>query len=117
MAKMGRPKIEIDKEQFEKLCGILCTLEEIAGWFKCSHDTIENWCKKEYGQTFSYVHKNCASIGKTSLRRAQYQTAIKGNPTMLVWLGKQWLGQSDNPEGFSELEDMSRSDREVFGDD
>ena len=30
--RMGRPKIEIDKDQFEKLCNIQCTKEEIAGW-------------------------------------------------------------------------------------
>ena len=47
MAKMGRPRIEIDKEEFEKLCDIQCTLTEIAGWFRCSPDTIENWCKRE----------------------------------------------------------------------
>ena len=32
-----------------------------------------------------------------SLRRAQYQVAKDGNPTMLIWLGKQWLGQSEKP--------------------
>ena len=53
MAKMGRPRIEIDKEEFEKLCDIQCTLTEIAGWFRCSPDTIENWCKREYKDTFS----------------------------------------------------------------
>lgn len=29
MAK-GRPRIEIDEEAFKKLCGIQCTLDEIA---------------------------------------------------------------------------------------
>ena len=30
MAQMGRPRIEINKEEFEKLCALLCSEEEIA---------------------------------------------------------------------------------------
>jgi hypothetical protein len=30
-----------------------------------------------------------------SLRRKQYSTAMEGNATMLVWLGKNWLSQTD----------------------
>ena len=35
---------------------------------------------------------------KTSLRRAQFELAMKGNPTMLIWLGKQYLGQNERTE-------------------
>lgn len=97
MAKMGRPRIEIDKEQFEKLCLIQCTQEEIAGWFKCSDDTLNNWCRREYGQTFSGVYKNFSADGKTSLRRAQFKLA-QTNASMAIWLGKQYLGQRDQEQ-------------------
>lgn len=30
--------------------------------------------------------------GRVSLRRAQLKRALAGNPTMLIWLGKQMLG-------------------------
>ena len=33
---MARPSKEINKEQFESLCNLQCTLDEIAGFFKCS---------------------------------------------------------------------------------
>lgn len=88
------PKI-IDKDQFEKLCAILATLVEIADFFDCSDDTIERWCKKTYGVTFAEVLKRKSSKGKVSLRRKQYEMAMTGNITMLIWLGKQQLGQSD----------------------
>ena len=39
---MARPRIEIDKEDFEKLCGLMCTKEEIAGFFDCSDDFVES---------------------------------------------------------------------------
>ena len=35
---------------------------------------------------------------RKSLRRAQIRSALSGNSTMLVWLGKQYLGQSDRPD-------------------
>lgn len=94
MAKMGRPRIEINQEQFEKLCSYQCTEEEIAGLFKCSVDTIENWCKRTYGETFSEVYKKHSAVGKLSLRRAQFRLAEK-NAAMAIWLGKQYLDQKD----------------------
>lgn len=92
--KMGRPKIEIDQLQFEKLCSIQCTLVEIADWFECSEDTIERFCKETYNKTFAESFKKHSSGGKTSLRRAQFALAKK-NATMAIWLGKQYLGQKD----------------------
>lgn len=95
MAKMGRPIKHIDQAQFEKLCNILCTLDDIAGFFDCSVDTIENWCKKTYKETFSDIYKKKSAVGRVSLRRKQFEVAMSGDKTMLVWLGKQQLGQRD----------------------
>lgn len=95
MAKMGRPQKEINKEQFEELCKMQCTLDEIAGFFKCSPDTIQNWCKKEYEDIYSVVYKKYAQDGRISLRRAQLKSALNGNVTMQIWLGRQLLGQTD----------------------
>lgn len=93
--KMGRPKIEIDQEQFEKLCGLQCTEEEIASWFKCSVDTLESWIKKTYNQkTFTDVYKIYSASGKISIRRNQFKMA-EYNPSMAIFLGKQYLGQRD----------------------
>jgi hypothetical protein len=91
---MGRPKININWEEFEKLCGIFATLEEIAAWFDCSIDTIENKVKEKYDETFSDVYKKKSSKGKISLRRTQFKMSAT-NATMAIWLGKQQLGQRD----------------------
>lgn len=89
-----RPRIEIDKEQFEKLCIMQCTLQEIAGWFACSEDTIERWCIRELKMSFADAYKIHSAQGKISLRRFQFKQAEK-SPAMAIWLGKQWLGQRD----------------------
>ena len=91
---MARPQIEINKEHFENLCNLQCTLNEIAGFFKCSPDTIENWCKRTYEEGFSDTYKRYSQNGKISLRRLQFKLAEK-NASMAIWLGKQYLGQTD----------------------
>ena len=118
----GRPKIQIDNEQFKKLCELQCTKEEIAGFFNCHEDTIENYCKKEYGECFSQVFKKLSFPGKMSLRRYQFELA-KHNASMAIFLGKQYLGQKDiidNKEDSKELKiivekqivDLSKKDNE-----
>lgn len=91
---MGRPRKEIDQKIFENLCGYQCTLEEIAGIFECSPDTIERWCKREYKETFAEIYKKHSMKGKMSLRRYQFKLAEK-SAAMAIWLGKQYLGQTD----------------------
>lgn len=101
--KMGRPQIEIDKEHFENYCGLMATLDEIAGYFNCSADTIERWCKRTYGMTFADTFKKYSSKGKVSLRAYQFALARK-NASMAIWLGKNYLGQTDNFETKIEFE-------------
>lgn len=103
---MARPVKEINKEQFESLCNLQCTIEEIAGFFKCSSDTIERWCKRTYDEGFADTYKKYSQNGKISLRRYQYKLAEK-NPSMAIWLGKQWLGQTDKIEATTSFEDLT----------
>lgn len=93
---MARPRTEIDQKQFESLCGLQCTQEEIASFFHCSEDTVTRWCKRTYGTSFAEVYKKKSANGKISLRRAQFRLAEK-NASMAIFLGKQYLGQSDIP--------------------
>lgn len=94
----GRPKAQIDKKEFEKLCALQCTQLEICAWFNVDENTLNTWCKREYEKNFSEVFKIKRGMGKISLRRTQWQLAEK-NPSMAIFLGKQYLGQSDNPQG------------------
>lgn len=107
---MARPRKEIDEKQFEKLCSIQCTLGEISAWFKCSEDTIERWCKRTFGLSFAEAYKNFSVDGKISLRRTQFRMAEK-NVSMAIWLGKQYLGQTetvqvDQTEVLDKLDNM-----------
>ena len=92
---MARPRKEIDQKQFENLCGLQCTLEEICGWFDVTDKTLDSWCKRTYHASFSEVFKQKRGAGKISRRRSQWRLAEK-NATMAIVLGKQFLGQRDN---------------------
>jgi hypothetical protein len=95
--KGGRPKLEIDPELVYKLAVIHCSPKEIAQIVGCSADTIRG--------RFSDILAKGRAEGKQSLRRKQMEVAMSGNTSMLIWLGKNILGQSDTP--ISE-EDLSK---------
>ncbi len=98
----GRPRIELCEAQVLKLSRLRLSQQEMADFFNVSVDTLVN--------NFSGAMQRGESSGKISLRRAQFISAVKDrNPSMLIWLGKQWLDQSDkfdvgdpgDGEGFS----------------
>lgn len=110
MAKIGRPIKEINWVNVDKLCTIQCTQEEIASFCDVSVDTLERACRREHDMSFAEFYKEKAAKGRISIRRAQFQCAEKGNVSMLIWLGKQYLGQRD--KSLEELEAMRKFDKE-----
>ena len=94
---MARPRKVINQKQFESLCAIQCTEEEICNVLDVSEKTLISWCNEVYGESFSKVFRQKRDLGKTSLRRNQWKLAENGNSTMQIWLGKQILKQSENP--------------------
>jgi hypothetical protein len=98
MAKRGPKPKQINWRQFDKMCEVQCTLIEIAAMFECSPDTIERACERDRGMKFADYYAQKSQGGKRSLRRKQYGTAMKGNVTMMIWLGKQWLEQTDRKD-------------------
>lgn len=108
MAKMGRPKKQIDRKQFEGLCAIQCTITEICAALDVSSKTLEKWCLEEYGLSFSQVFAEKREIGKISLRRSQFRLAEK-NAAMAIFLGKNHLNQRDHIE-YTDTAALSRLD-------
>ena len=90
----GRPRKEFDQNTFEKLLELQCTQAEICNFFNTTDKTISAWCKRTYKKDFSECLEKFGTKGRISLRRAQFKMA-QNNPTMAIWLGKQFLGQKD----------------------
>lgn len=89
---------DIDFADFEKCCQMQCTQEEIAGWFEIDEETLVKRVTEHYNKSFSEVYKKYSAGGKCSLRRRQFRRAANGDRVMMIWLGKQYLGQSDKVE-------------------
>jgi hypothetical protein len=116
-AKMGRPKAVIDLALAEELGQIHCTLSECAAVLGVAEKTLSNRAD------FLQVYKRGKEDGKASLRRMQLKAAKGGNVSMMIWLGKQLLGQREAPENGHEkqaamttwhgLDDLAKS---IFGD-
>lgn len=104
MAKRGRPTIDFDKKQFIDLVALGCNQEEICWFFRdetgkvANIDTLSRWCKREFGVTFQeYSKQNSLMALKIQLRRNQFELSKHSVP-MAIWLGKQYLGQTEKQE-------------------
>jgi len=84
---MARPKKNIDEKKVLEEAQRFSTYEEIAEQVGCSADTLS----RRFADTIEKGH----TYARRSLRGKQYDLAMKGNVTMLIWLGKQYLGQTD----------------------
>lgn len=103
----GRPKKILTEDALkliENMARIMCTQDEIAD---CLNTTIDTLHSAENDELFRAALKKGQNQGKQSLRREQWKLAQKGNATMLIWLGKQWLGQTDKVESTTSFEDLT----------
>jgi hypothetical protein len=97
MAARGRPTKDFDLTEVEKLGMLGATAPEMAAWFGCGLRTIERRMGKADGDFRTAYDRGFGRL-KISLRRQQIEAAKGGNITMLIWLGKQMLGQADKAE-------------------
>lgn len=102
MAKMGRPAVEIDRQEFERLLAISCSLPEIVAWFdlklgSCSESTIRRWCKKTYGMTFESVKAQKSEVFRIRVRRA-ISDMLGHNAAVTIFAAKNVLGWTDKME-------------------
>lgn len=105
--KGGRPRIEITEVMLGKVQGIStmqCPDEEIAAYLGMSYATFKRR-KVEMPELVQAIETG-RDQGRQMLRAAQWTKAIGdgdtvGNITMLIWLGKQYLGQSDKADLYS----------------
>ena len=81
---------KIDLKVVEGMASVGATTVEIAAFLGISEAVIRKRCDDLLAKARSSV--------KMRLRQAQVKGALDGNPTLLIWLGKQMLGQQDKLE-------------------
>lgn len=114
-SKMGRPSKEFDKKIFVDLIGIGCGADEICWFFRdetgkpTNIDTLSRWCVRTFGCTFKeYRRQNGAMFLKIQLRRNQIALS-KTSAAMAIFLGKNYLGQADEPVQAAEQNELLQS--------
>ena len=92
---MSRKKIEIDPKMIRGLAQIGATWDESAGILGIARTTLAvRMREKKYRDAY----EQGVAEGDVSIRRAQYDSAMRGKTGMLVWLGKNRLNQTDRVE-------------------
>lgn len=118
LSTKGRPKRKLNKmglEVVEKLSSFMCTEEEIAAFMDVSVELLHN---DENIACFTECVKKGRKKGKASLRSNQFRLS-RTNATMAIWLGKQYLGQKDDPvleEQDDPITEISVSFEDASGD-
>lgn len=90
----GRKRKDIDVEDVLRLARIGCTTEEMGKFFGVDGSQIR--------RRWPGLLDQARAASKARLRQAQFDLAINGDKTMLIWLGKQYLQQSETGERNSE---------------
>lgn len=86
---IGRNKTVIPEEQVMELAKLHCTNKEMADFFDVPLSTFTD--------NFRDIITKGRLDTKQRLRAAQLKLALNGDRTLLIWLGKNILGQSENP--------------------
>lgn len=97
--KGGRPRVhdEIDWDDLKKLAETRNTAEDCAYILGMSMDTLDRRVKEKYGYGYAEFFKRNSTFGGARVRKEMYNLAVEEhNPTMLIWLSKNWLGMKDS---------------------
>jgi len=100
---MGRKRAELDYNIIDTALYYGATMNQVMFLLekkdmKYTRKTIERCIKRDKGMTFSEYREYCHGGSRLKLAQKQFEVAMSGNATLLIWLGKQWLGQKDKLE-------------------
>lgn len=102
---MARPKKEIDAKVVEAMAYVGAPNTDIAAYFSVNEGTIR--------KRFSEILAKARAGRRVKLRELQWDAAKHGNTTMLIWLGKQDLGQADKQETTGETTVIVRQGKRI----
>jgi hypothetical protein len=87
MGNLGRPRKILDEELIARFIGKGFTVEYVADYMGVSASTLYD--------NYSDALRKGRVFRNGCLQAKQLNKAMKGDTTLLIWLGKQWLGQTD----------------------
>ena len=91
----GRKRAVINWDEVSKFIMAGSNGMQIAAYIGICEDTLYSRCREDNKKDFSLFLTEQRQKGNTYLLGKQYQVAMGGNVSMLIWLGKQRLGQRE----------------------
>jgi len=101
---MSRPKKEIDWKKVDVMLEAHCNGTEVAAQFDMHPETFYDRVRAEFNIGFTEYMQQKRCKGKSNLRAKQYQQAMTGCKTLLIWLGRNWLAQREEPKEDKEFD-------------
>lgn len=98
---MVRPEKPIDWKKVDQLLMAGCSGTEIAPHFDIHYDTLYDRVKLQYGISFTEYSSKLRQKGDALLKAVQFEKALSKDNTMMIWLGKNRLGQKETHENLS----------------
>lgn len=104
----GRPPLVFDEDRMDIIrnsAAIGCTVNEIASVLGVSRTALFKYMA--LNQDVQDAIDAGRDKGCATLRRSQWQRAMGGSDTMMIWLGKNMLGQRDKSETVSTVSNVN----------
>ena len=98
----GLNKRLVTPQEVFKLAAMGCTDREIATWFDVKEDTLR--------YNFADIMAKGRQEAKNLLRAAMLKNALNGNAALQIFLAKNWLGMSDQPQNSEDRQPLPWSD-------
>ena len=87
----GRPKLDLDLAKIEQYAMLGLSRRVIAALLECCEKTL----RERDDASKAYLAGRAKRLAQ--IAKSQWDSLKKGNVTMAIWLGKNELGQSDQP--------------------
>ncbi len=98
-----KPNYHIDWEEVKRFAIAGSSGVEIAAYYGIGPECLYDRCRKDKGMYYSAFQAQCKQKGDVLIREKQYELALEKDRVMLIWLGKQRLGQKENPTDHHEM--------------
>lgn len=95
------------RDRIAALMETFCTRDEVAAALAVAPDALDGIVREEFAAefggeaTYEDVQARHHAIGRARLHRAQFDAALDGDRSMLLALGREYLGQGEGgaPDG------------------
>jgi hypothetical protein len=91
-------KKEIKWEEIDGYLLAGCSGVTIAQYLGICPDTLYNRCKSDFNMTFDLYSQSKKKQGIELIKAKQFEIAMQGDKTMLIWLGKQYCDQNEKQD-------------------